>query len=351
MPKEITPDAVFEALGRVKYPGFDTDIVALGIIEKIEPSEDGGGFAITVRQPSARDEVMRDLASAMHRELTHALGVPRIELKVRRLDPELGEKTGRERLEGTRYIVAVASGKGGVGKSTVAANLAVALSRLGNRVGLLDADIYGPSIQMMFGTGSERPKAAGGNRFYPIEKHGLKLVSIGFFLTDKAPVIWRGPMVMGAVRQFLKDVEWGEQDFLVVDLPPGTGDAQLTLAQQVALDGAVIVTTPQDVAVLDAERAIRMFRQVHCPILGVVENMSYFICPDCGERDEIFGHGGADRMAEHEGISVLARIPIYPELREAGDIGTPIVLRNPEHPASRVFIELAEAVVASMPRE
>src|SRR5712664_2010571 len=191
-------------------------------------------------------------------------------------------------------------------------------------VGLLDADIYGPSVPMMFGVGEERPRAAGGQNFYPVERYGVKLISMGFFLTDKTPVIWRGPMEMGAVRQFLKDTLWGSQDYLVVDLPPGTGDAQLTLAQQVSLDGAVIVTTPQDVALLDATRAIKMFRQVHCPILGVVENMSYFVCPDCGERDEIFGYGGGEKMSRGEAMPVLARVPIYLEIRETGDNGMPL---------------------------
>ena len=342
-------EEVFEALARVKYPGYATDIVTLGIVEDLAPLPDGAGYAITIRQATSRDEVMRELAARIHQELSHGLGVGKVELKVRRLDPELGEKTGKVRLEGTRYIVAVASGKGGVGKSTVAANLAVALAGLGLRVGLLDADIYGPSIPMMFATGQERPQTAGGQNFHPIERYGVKLISIGFFLGEKAPVIWRGPMVMGAVRQFLKDTLWATQDFLVVDLPPGTGDAQLTLAQEVAVDGVVIVTTPQDVAVLDAERAIRMFRQVHCPLLGVVENMSYFVCPDCGERDELFGSGGADRMAQAEATSVLARIAVDPEVRQAGDDGMPVTLRNPGHPASKAFIELARKVVAAMP--
>ncbi len=349
MPKAVSVEAIFEALGRVKYPGYAGDIVALGIVENVAPIPESGGFALTIRQATSRDEVMRELATAIHQELTHALGVDKVELRVRRLEPELGEKTGKVRLEGTRYIVAVASGKGGVGKSTVASNLAVALASLGHSVGLLDADIYGPSIPMMFGTADARPRSGGGQNFHPIEKYGIKMISIGFFLGEKAPVIWRGPMVMGAVRQFLKDTLWGTQDFLVVDLPPGTGDAQLTLAQQVAVDGVVIVTTPQDVAVLDAERAVRMFRQVHCPLLGVVENMSYFVCPDCGERDELFGVGGAGRMAEAESMSVLARVPIYTEVREAGDDGMPITLRNPGHPASLVFVELAKQVVAAMP--
>jgi ATP-binding protein involved in chromosome partitioning len=203
----------------------------------------------------------------------------------------------------------------------------------------------------MFGTADERPRGAGGQNFYPLERHGVKLISIGFFLGERAPVIWRGPMVMGAVRQFIQDTLWGTQDFLVVDLPPGTGDAQLTLAQQVSLDGAIVVTTPQDVALLDAKRAARMFRQVHCPILGVVENMSYFVCPDCGEHDELFGRGGAQRLAAEEGVQVLAQIPIEMEVREAGDAGMPIVLRAPKHPAAEAFMELARRVAAAMPAE
>jgi ATP-binding protein involved in chromosome partitioning len=342
---------VLEALGRVNYPGYATDIVSLGVIEAVEPLETGGGFAVVVRQATERDEVMHELAGAINGTLTRELGVPRVELRVCRLEAELGEKTGRMRLEGTRYVVAVLSGKGGVGKSTVAVNLAMALKQLGMTVGLLDADVYGPSVPMMFGVGEQRPRAAGGQNFYPVERYGVKLISMGFFLTDKTPVIWRGPMVMGAVRQFLKDTLWGTQDFLIVDLPPGTGDAQLTLAQEVALDGAVIVTTPQDVALLDATRAMRMLDQLHCPVIGVVENMSYFVCPDCGERDELFGAGGGAKLALAEGTRVLAQIPIHLEVREAGDAGMPIVLKDAEHPASRAFMDLARGVLAAMPKE
>jgi ATP-binding protein involved in chromosome partitioning len=344
----VSLEQVATALAQVTYPGYQTDIVSLGLVEGITPGADGG-YAITLRSGTDREEILRDLASRIRQGLTHGLGVSKVEFKVRKVEPELGEKTGKVRLEGTRFIVAVASGKGGVGKSTVAANLAAALARIGHNVGLLDADIYGPSVPMMFGTGDERPRSAGGQSFYPIERFGVKLISIGFFLNDKAPVIWRGPMVMGAIKQFLKDTMWGTQDFLIVDLPPGTGDAQLTLAQEVAIDGAVIVTTPQDVALADALRAVRMFRQVHCPLLGVVENMSYFECPDCGERDEIFGHGGGDRMAAEEHTEVLARVPLFVEVREAGDAGTPIVIAKPEHPASQAFMELARRVVAAMP--
>ena len=348
MARQIPSEAVFEALGKIKYPGYSADLLTLGIVEDVQPLQNGG-YAILLRQASENDDLMKRLAESVHHAISHDLGVPNVELRVRRIEAELGEKTGRVRLEGTKYIVAVGSGKGGVGKSTVAANLAAALAQLGMSVGLLDADIYGPSIPMMYGTEDERPKSAGGNTFFPIEKYGVKMISIGFFLTDKAPVIWRGPMVMGAVRQFLKDTLWGTQDFLIVDLPPGTGDAQLTLAQQVALDGAVIVTTPQDVALLDATRAVKMFRQLHCPLLGVVENMSYFICPDCGERDELFGHGGGERMAAQEGTALLAQVPIYPEVREAGDKGMPIVVANPKHPASQAYLELARKIVAEMP--
>jgi ATP-binding protein involved in chromosome partitioning len=346
--RQVTNDVIFEALGQVKYPGYGADILALGIVEAAEPLP-SGGYAITLRQATERDEVMRELAARVHHALSHGLGLPSVELRVHKIEAELGEKTGRVRLEGTKHIIAVGSGKGGVGKSTVAANLAVALAQLGLSVGLLDADIYGPSVPMMFDVGDERPKSAGGQNFYPIEKYGVKLISIGFFLGEKAPVIWRGPMVMGAVRQFLKDTLWGSQDFLVVDLPPGTGDAQLTLAQQVSIDGVVIVTTPQDVALLDATRAVKMFRQVHCPILGVVENMSYFVCPDCGERDELFGSGGGDRMAKEEATEVLAKIPLYPDVRAAGDHGMPITIANPKHPASAVFLELARRIVSEMP--
>jgi ATP-binding protein involved in chromosome partitioning len=346
---KLTSEEVSAALERVDYPGYATDIVSLGLVEEVAAIADGG-WSVMLRAPSDRQEPLREIASRIHTLLAHELGVSKVEFKVRKVEPELGEKTGKVRIDGTRHIIAVASGKGGVGKSTVAANLAVGLSRLGYKVGLLDADIYGPSVPMMFATENERPRGAGGQNFFPIEKYGIKLTSMGFFLSDKAPVIWRGPMVMGAIRQFLQDVLWGTLDVLVVDLPPGTGDAQLTLAQQVSLDGAVIVTTPQDVAVADALRAVRMLRQVHCPLLGTVENMSYFDCPDCGDRDEIFGHGGGEKLANGEKMPLLAQIPLFAEVRASGDDGTPITLAQPQHPASQAFMELARRVAAAMPK-
>jgi ATP-binding protein involved in chromosome partitioning len=345
--RRVSEQDIWSALARISYPGYATDIVALGIVEEI--SSVSGGFAVTLRHPGEKEQTLQEIGGRIHHVLAHDLGVKKVELKVRKIEPELGEKTGRTHLQGTRWVIAVASGKGGVGKSTVAANLAAALSRSGYKVGLLDADIYGPSMPMMMGTGGERPRSAGGQNFYPLEMYGMKLISIGFFLDDNAPIIWRGPMVMSAVRQFLKDTLWGTQDFLIVDLPPGTGDAQLTLAQQVALDGVVIVTTPQEVALADAVRAVQMFRQVHCPLLGVVENMSYFVCPDCGERDEPFGHGGGEKMSRMEAMPLLAQVPIYTEIRETGDNGMPLVLAHPNHPASAAVIDLARQVANAMP--
>jgi ATP-binding protein involved in chromosome partitioning len=344
----VSVDQVWSALSRVNYPGYTTDLVSLGIVEEVAPTP--SGFAISIRHATDKEATLKEIASRVHEALAHGLNIAGVEFKIHKIEPELGEKTGRAHLPGTRWVVAVASGKGGVGKSTIAANLAVGLSSLGYKTGLLDADIYGPSMPTMFATTGERPRAAGGQSFYPIEKYGLKLISMGYFVTDKTPIIWRGPMVMSAVRQFLQDTLWGTQDFLVVDLPPGTGDAQLTLAQQVALDGVVIVTTPQDVALADARRAVQMFRQVHCPLLGIVENMSYFECPDCGERDELFGHGGGEKMGRAEGMEVLAHLPIYQEVRASGDRGMPITMAAPDHPASRVFLDLARRVAEAMPR-
>jgi ATP-binding protein involved in chromosome partitioning len=253
-------------------------------------------------------------------------------------------------LPGIRDIIAVASTKGGVGKSTVAANLALALQRLNRRVGLLDADVYGPSVPIMFGA-SGRLHPSENGRITPLERYGLKLMSVGFFLDDHSPVIWRGPMVMGLVRQFLRDVEWGELDVLLVDLPPGTGDAQLTLVQQVPLAGGVVVTTPQDVATLDVQRGIAMFRQVHTPILGVVENMSYYQCPKCGKREDLFGSGGGEHLATRFGVPLLGQVPLLAEVRSGGDTGKPIVADRPDHPVSQVFADMARKVLEAVEAE
>lgn len=252
-------------------------------------------------------------------------------------------------LPGVQHIIAVASGKGGVGKSTVATNLAVALGLSGLRTGLLDADIYGPSIPLMMGV-NDRPQVTSTNRILPFLNHGIKMQSLGFFLGENAPVIWRGPMVMKAVQQLLQDTEWGELDVLVIDLPPGTGDVQLTLVQTVPLTGAVLVTTPQDLALLDVKKGAEMFKQVNAPLLGVVENMSYFVCPDCGKHTNIFRQGGGQKESERLGIPLLGQIPLEPAVCDAGDTGVPVVIGQPDTAAAEAFQQIAAAVIEVLHR-
>jgi ATP-binding protein involved in chromosome partitioning len=244
---------------------------------------------------------------------------------------------------GVTSIIAVASGKGGVGKSTVAVNLALGLKSLGLNIGLLDADIYGPSIPKLLGV-SGRPETIGGTRLKPMEAFGLKLMSIGFLVEEETPMIWRGPMVMSAITQMLREVDWGMLDILVVDMPPGTGDAQLTMAQAVPLKGAVIVSTPQDLALIDARRGVAMFNKVNVPVLGIVENMSYFICPQCGTRSDIFGHGGARREAERLGLPFLGEVPLHMDIRETSDAGRPVVATDPGGAHAAIFRAIAERV-------
>jgi ATP-binding protein involved in chromosome partitioning len=248
-------------------------------------------------------------------------------------------------LEGVRWRIAVASGKGGVGKSTVSTNLALSLRALGYTVGLLDADIYGPSQQMMLGIEGRPQIDDKDEKILPMERHGVKTMSLGLITDADTPVIWRGPMVMKAIDQFLNDVKWGTLDFLIIDLPPGTGDAQLTLTQKAGLTGAVVVTTPQDVALIDARKGLAMFRKVNVPVIGIVENMSYFLCRHCGEREEIFGHGGGRRTADLLGVPFLGEVPIDPKVVVGGDSGEPIVASTPDSPAAAAFREVARLVV------
>jgi ATP-binding protein involved in chromosome partitioning len=244
---------------------------------------------------------------------------------------------------GVGAIIAVASGKGGVGKSTTAVNLALGLRDLGLKVGMLDADIYGPSVPKLLAIRG-RPEMIGGNKLKPMDGYGLKVMSIGFLVEEETPMIWRGPMVMSALTQMLRDVEWGTLDVMVVDMPPGTGDAQLTMAQQVPLRGAVIVSTPQDLALIDARRGVAMFKRVNVPVLGVVENMSYFVCPKCGERSDIFGHGGAQHEAERQGVPFLGAVPLHMDIRETSDAGRPVVATDPGGPHAKAFRDIAAKV-------
>ena len=247
-------------------------------------------------------------------------------------------------IPGVKNVIAISSGKGGVGKSTVAVNLAVALAQTGAKVGLMDADIYGPNIPLMMGV--TQPPEKEGEKIRPAESHGVKIISMGFFVPEETPVVWRGPMVHGAIQQFFRDVMWNELDYLLIDLPPGTGDVQLTLSQLVPMTGAISVTTPQEVALHDVRKGITMFKKVNVPILGVVENMSYYVCGHCGERSDIFSFGGGERAAEKFGVPFLGRIPIDPAIREGGDSGAPIVVSNPASPQTQAFQKIAETLVS-----
>jgi ATP-binding protein involved in chromosome partitioning len=332
-------------LQQITYPRSRYDIVTLGLIKHILVND--GNVLVHFRPSSASDDVLHHLSSRISSTLAAVAEVKQVTvhgIPSRETAPQAKSVAAPEKtpLPGVQRVIAVASGKGGVGKSTVSVNLALALKALGNRVGLLDADVHGPSIPLMMGT-EATPRAGHDKKVYPVEKYGISLISMGFFLDDQSPVIWRGPIVMGIIRQFLKDVLWGELDYLVVDLPPGTGDASLTLAQEVPLSGGIIVSTPQDVALLDVQRGIAMFRQVNVPILGIIENMSYYICPCCGEREEIFGCGGVSKT----GLEVLGEIPLVEDICTSGDAGRPLVIQQPEHPVARVFRQIAARIMES----
>jgi len=343
----VTPQQVLDELKKVKYPGFARDIVSFGLVKDIEVGSTG--VNVILAPTTARDDVLQQIRDGVAQVVTQMSGVTAVEVTI--LPPEQPQRRpqpqGPAAVPGVRHVIAVASGKGGVGKSTVAANLALALAGLGSRVGLLDADVYGPSIGLMMGL-RERPQSTEDKRIVPLEKFGIKIISLGLFIDDGTPVIWRGPMINKLLTQFLREVDWGDLDYLVLDLPPGTGDAQLTITQQVPLTGGVIVTTPQDVALLDVKRGVTMFRQVNAPVLGVIENMSYHICTGCGHRAELFGHGGGEAMARQFDIPFLGEIPLVREIRAAGDTGVPIVVAQPEHPQSQAFRSIAQRLIAEI---
>ncbi len=332
-------EEILKRIDAVRFPGFRHGVVRYGVVRDLRIS--AGEVVVELAPSTRKQDVLREIGRAVEAVVRGLEGVQSVKIVAPGGGPEAPAPKA-DGIPGVRRIIAVSSAKGGVGKSTVAVNLAIALQRAGAKVALMDADIYGPSAPLMFGA-DERPHAAN-QRITPIRRHGIDLMSMGFFLDDSSPVIWRGPMVMGLIRQFVRDVDWGEQDYLVVDMPPGTGDAALTLAQQVPLSGAVIVTTPQEVALADVERGIGMFRQLHVPVLGVVENMSYYECPDCGERESIFGSGGGEKLAAEFGTRLLAALPLVVEVRQGGDAGTPIVVEHPDHPVSLAFAKLAREV-------
>jgi ATP-binding protein involved in chromosome partitioning len=346
---ELTPERVRDALRAVLFPNFRRDVVTLGMVSAVRV--DGASVTVELRPGTDRADVRGTLTRRVEEVVGRVPGVTSVRVAIAGAAEGRGRDpfAGRAPLPGVQHVIAVSSAKGGVGKSTVAVNLALALAEIAQGVGLADLDVYGPSLPIMLGV-SERPQATAARRVRPLERHGVKLVSMGFFLDAQSPVIWRGPIVMGIVRQFLQDVDWAPVEFLVADLPPGTGDAVLTLVQQVPLAGGVIVTTPQDVALLDVGRGVAMFRQVSTPVLGVVENMAGYVCPACGTDDPVFGAGGASRLASHFDVPLLARIPIVPAVREGGDAGRPIVVADPGHPVSRTFRALATRVADTVRR-
>ncbi|MCO6388292.1 Mrp/NBP35 family ATP-binding protein [Aliihoeflea sp. 40Bstr573] len=368
----VTKEAVLEALKTVKGPDFEGDLVSLGLVSDIFIADSKVFFSITV--PSARAQELEPLRAAAERVVKAIPGVagavvaltaekkgggmeaapPRAAPKPapRPTPPAAPPSTqsGKRGVPGIRSIIAVASGKGGVGKSTTAVNIALGLATLGLKVGVLDADIYGPSMPRLLGI-KGKPETVDGKTLKPMENYGVKVMSMGFLVEEETPMIWRGPMVMSALTQMLREVQWGELDVLVVDMPPGTGDAQLTMAQNVPLAGAVIVSTPQDLALIDARKGLNMFRKVDVPLLGIVENMSYFIAPDTGARYDIFGHGGAEREAERLGVPFLGAVPLTMDVRETSDAGTPVVVSDPTGPQAGVYRAIAQKVLARLRAE
>ena len=339
----ISEEQVKNALKSVKYPGFTRDIISFGLVKSIDV--DNGDVKVQLALATNDPNIPAGIKNDAERALRSIEGISSAKVLIDIHAPPAGAGAGMGamRIPGIKHVIAVASGKGGVGKSTVAANLAVALEQTGARVGLCDCDIYGPSISLMFGT-RERPTATEENKIVPIEQYGLRLMSMGFLLDDTSPAILRGPMVTRYTQQFLRQVEWGELDYLVLDLPPGTGDIQLTIVQTVALSGAIIVTTPQEVALIDARKAATMFDKVNVPVLGLVENMSYFMSPSDGKRYDIFGTGGGEREARRLRVPLLGQIPIDIATRESGDRGIPIASENQQSPVTIEFLKIAQRI-------
>ena len=342
---QVQPAAVLEALKVVKDPDLHRDIVSLGFIKDLRV--DGGAVAFTIELTTPACPVkdqMRDQARAAVMQLP---GVSSVDVEMSaRVREAVGGDAGRTALPGVKNIIAVGAGKGGVGKTTVAVNVAIALASRGSRVGIIDADIYGPNVPIMLGIKTQL--TTDGQKILPAEKHGLQIISMGFLTGDDAPVIWRGPMLHGALQQFFREVRWRELDYLVVDLPPGTGDIALSLSQTVPVAGAIVVTTPQSVSLADTLRAVKMYQKLNIPPLGIVENMSYFVCPGCSHESDIFGHGGGEKMAAELNVPFLGRIPIYQPIREGSDAGVPLMISDPESPAARALMGVAERAAAQV---
>jgi ATP-binding protein involved in chromosome partitioning len=344
-------ESVIAALKSVKYPGYSRDIVSFGIVKNA--AVNNGAASVTLELSSANPDIARQLKAECEAAIKTVPGITLAHVDVKM--PTMAQAAGapspfanQNKVPGIARIVAVASGKGGVGKSTCSVNIACALKQLGRQVGLLDCDIYGPSIPLMMGV-RQRPTISPEQKMVPPANYGIKLMSMGFLIEDDSPVIWRGPMIMKTVQQFFHAVEWGTLDYLLVDLPPGTGDAQLSLCQTVPLDGGVIVITPQEASLGVVRKGIGMFEKVNVPILGIIENMSYFTAPG-GERVEIFGHGGGKAEAARKNVPFMGEVPIYTEIREGGDQGQPVVISAPQGAPAAAFLEIARNVEASLKR-
>ena len=339
---EVSESLVLDALSKIRDPDLGKDIVSLKMIKDIQICGDSVAFTLELVTPAhpRKDQFLEECKMAVGT----LEGVQSVNVRLASNIASSAVSPGKMSVPGVKNILAVASGKGGVGKSTVAVNIALALSSEGADVGILDADIYGPSQPLMLGIPNERPHADEKNRIYPLEAHGVRVMSMGFLVEEDSPVIWRGPMVMKALTQFLSETVWGDLDYLILDLPPGTGDAQLTIVQQVSLAGAVIVSTPQDIALLDARKGLQMFRKTDVPILGIIENMSYYECPSCNHRENIFDTGGGERAAEKYEVPFLGSIPLDVKVRLGGDQGSPIVASENQNPVAQAFKEAARNV-------
>jgi ATP-binding protein involved in chromosome partitioning len=337
-----TEAAVLDALRGVQDPDLHKDIVKLGFVKNVKIDDGRVAFTIELTTPACpvKDQ-MRDQARALVAGLP---GVSAVEIEMTAaVRAVLSPGAGRQPVEGVKNIIAVGAGKGGVGKTTVAVNLAVALAARGSRVAIVDGDMYGPNVPIMMGL-KQRLESSARNKIIPAERYGVQVVSLGFLTEDDAPVIWRGPMLHGAIQQFFRDAEWKDVDYLIVDMPPGTGDIALSLSQSVPVAGAVLVTTPQTVSVADTRRAVQMYRKLNIPTIGLIENMSYFVCPGCGKESDLFGKGGGEALAKEMSVPFLGSIPLYEPVRRGGDAGTPVVLSDPASPPALALASVAERV-------
>jgi ATP-binding protein involved in chromosome partitioning len=337
--------AILDALKVVRDPDLNRDIVSLGFVKDLRVENGRVGFTIELTTPACpvKDQ-MRDQARAA---VLQVPGVSAVDVQMSaRVREAVAGDGARQPLAGVKNVIAVGAGKGGVGKTTVAVNLALALTRAGGRVGIVDGDIYGPNVPIMLGLKTQL--TTDGQKIVPASKYGLQIISMGFLTADDAPIIWRGPMLHGALQQFFREVAWDNLDYLVIDLPPGTGDVALSLSQTVPVAGAIVVTTPQQVSLADSRRAVAMYKKLNIPPLGIVENMSYFVCPECRHESDIFGHGGGELMANELGIPFIGRIPIYQPIREGSDTGVPLIVSEPESPAARAFVAAAERTAAQV---